>query len=278
MNCHLDHDVIELFKKRGFRCDCGNMKYRECNNGTGFECILCPKAQTVNDRNEAVYNHNFEGKYCFCDGEYKMDTDVMFQCLFCLDWFHDRCLTQKQPDDSGGLVCRKCTNRPFFAVLRPYVHSSLSLNVQPTSSSSSASSVHPSTAVPSTSLTTDSLKTSANTDQDSNKKLKLTDGFAVRMGILENACRKPPFHADIQPTNDLFLPPGWLDLLCRCSACKEVYAAHGLSFLFDENSSEDEEDDVLEVDVDESEPVSDEFKIDSIFDRAITNIPQVFIP
>jgi len=54
----------------------------------------------------------------------------------------------------------------------------------------------------------------------------------------------------------------------------QVYAAHGLSFLFDENSSEDEEDDVLEVDVDESEPVSDEFKIDSIFDRAITNIPQ----
>ena len=28
MNCHLDHDIYELYDKRAFRCDCGNYKYR----------------------------------------------------------------------------------------------------------------------------------------------------------------------------------------------------------------------------------------------------------
>ena len=27
MNCHKDHDVIHLYFKRGFKCDCGNSKF-----------------------------------------------------------------------------------------------------------------------------------------------------------------------------------------------------------------------------------------------------------
>lgn len=67
MQCHVNHNVYELFNKRNFRCDCGLDK---C--GT---CQLDPK-EGEGKNEENLYNHNFNGLYCFCNKE------LVSTCLF----------------------------------------------------------------------------------------------------------------------------------------------------------------------------------------------------
>lgn len=105
MNCHLDHEVYELFEKRAFRCDCGNS---QCNKK--YTCSLHPKKDPFNPDN--AYGQNFDGLYCYCSQEYNPDTDVMFQCLVCQDWFHDRCLISKNTDSDGEFMCAVCSGKP----------------------------------------------------------------------------------------------------------------------------------------------------------------------
>ncbi len=60
-------------------------------------CALQSEKDYENDQNK--YNHNFEGKYCHCDGgeveEVNEDTinpnaNDMLQCLICEDWYHQK--------------------------------------------------------------------------------------------------------------------------------------------------------------------------------------------
>ena len=74
ISCHENHDIIELYTKRKFKCDCGNVKFG------GLKCTLEPNKDDYNDENK--YNHNFGGKYCICNGDYLPD-DTMIQCLRC---------------------------------------------------------------------------------------------------------------------------------------------------------------------------------------------------
>ena len=43
-HCHEGHDLVELYTKRDFRCDCGNKKFQA-------KCRLEPDKVTENDRN-----------------------------------------------------------------------------------------------------------------------------------------------------------------------------------------------------------------------------------
>jgi E3 ubiquitin-protein ligase UBR7 len=95
MHCHLDHDIVELFSKTDFRCDCGTQKCAEaCQLNIDQTSGSVPSTAKIRDEfNERnVYNHNFKGLYCYCEGEYK-ETDTMIQCSKCDDWFHDRCIS-----------------------------------------------------------------------------------------------------------------------------------------------------------------------------------------
>jgi E3 ubiquitin-protein ligase UBR7 len=57
--CHADHEVLELFSKRHFRCDCG---LKSKFGGAACELDMESKAGSRNDDN--AYNHNFVGQYC----------------------------------------------------------------------------------------------------------------------------------------------------------------------------------------------------------------------
>lgn len=77
--------LLELWTKRNFRCDCGNSKFGE------FFCKLLTSKDVENPEN--LYNHNFKGTYCTCD---RPDPDPnveermeMIQCCICEDWFHE---------------------------------------------------------------------------------------------------------------------------------------------------------------------------------------------
>lgn len=58
-HCHDGHDLVELYTKRNFRCDCGNSKFPADN-----ECTLNNDKNDLNDLNS--YNQNFSGMYCVC--------------------------------------------------------------------------------------------------------------------------------------------------------------------------------------------------------------------
>jgi E3 ubiquitin-protein ligase UBR7 len=86
--CHSDHDLVELYTKRNFRCDCGNSLFDDAD-GKRRPCTLTPDKDPVNDKNQ--YNQNFDGVYCVCSKPYPCDEyqDVeMVQCCLCEDWYH----------------------------------------------------------------------------------------------------------------------------------------------------------------------------------------------
>lgn len=86
-HCHEDHELVELYTKRNFRCDCGTQVFN------GKKCsLLADKPLEPNEKNS--YNQNFIGLYCSCNRPYpdpEDDTeDVMIQCIICEDWYHFR--------------------------------------------------------------------------------------------------------------------------------------------------------------------------------------------
>ncbi|KAF1768600.1 hypothetical protein GCK72_000412 [Caenorhabditis remanei] len=82
LHCHEDHNIIELYTKRKFKCDCGNSKFGD------KKCTLYEEKDEKNEFNE--YNHNYHGKFCTCDAFYPDEPERAFmQCELCEDWFHD---------------------------------------------------------------------------------------------------------------------------------------------------------------------------------------------
>ncbi|VDQ11498.1 unnamed protein product [Trichobilharzia regenti] len=59
LECHAGHDVVELYTKRNFRCDCGNAKFRGAHG-----CLLWEEKDDENILNH--YGENFSNRYCSC--------------------------------------------------------------------------------------------------------------------------------------------------------------------------------------------------------------------
>ncbi|KDO35747.1 hypothetical protein SPRG_18892 [Saprolegnia parasitica CBS 223.65] len=118
LKCHADHDLVELYTKRHFRCDCGTSKLPSA------PCALYEGKDKSNDEN--VYSQNFRGLYCSChrpypDPDRKGSDEAMHQCIVCEDWYHENHLfsdeestTQKPPASFDELVCRDCMTKHVF--------------------------------------------------------------------------------------------------------------------------------------------------------------------
>ncbi|XP_063986306.1 putative E3 ubiquitin-protein ligase UBR7 [Diachasmimorpha longicaudata] len=113
-HCHEGHELIELYTKRHFRCDCGNSKFN------GKKCSLDPAKASTNNENQ--YNQNFTGVYCTCARPYPdpEDTtnDEMLQCVICEDWYHSKHLNCKDeiPEENAyeEVVCSGCMGQHHF--------------------------------------------------------------------------------------------------------------------------------------------------------------------
>lgn len=73
--CHTDHDQLELFPKRAFRCDCPT-------SALSHPCTL----HTHEDTNTANhYGPNFSRSFCRCGRPYdaRTEPETMIQCLAC---------------------------------------------------------------------------------------------------------------------------------------------------------------------------------------------------
>lgn len=127
ISCHGEHNLVELFSKRDFVCDCGTT--RLANSAT--PCNLRLNSETGAKggvlgevaRHGNKYNQNFEGKFCGCGEEYDPEKEkgTMFQCLGLgtveeggcgEDWWHPECLIgvpRQQPhlkpkEDTSGTL------------------------------------------------------------------------------------------------------------------------------------------------------------------------------
>ncbi|KAG6390830.1 hypothetical protein SASPL_148575 [Salvia splendens] len=125
--CHDGHEILELWTKRNFRCDCGNSKFGE------VYCKLLASKDVENTKN--MYNHNFKGTYCTCDLPYP-DPNVeeqveMIQCCICEDWFHEKHIGlqsgDKIPRDEEGeplyedFICQGCSVICSFLTCYPQI-------------------------------------------------------------------------------------------------------------------------------------------------------------
>lgn len=106
LHCHENHDLIELYTKRNFRCDCGNPKFGSQS------CTFTPEKNDLNYDNR--YNQNFSGVYCICHRPYPdpeaTEEEEMIQCVVCEDWLHENHLEATVPnnDQYGEMVCKAC--------------------------------------------------------------------------------------------------------------------------------------------------------------------------
>ncbi|KAF8545314.1 hypothetical protein BDD12DRAFT_721806, partial [Trichophaea hybrida] len=96
ISCHGDHELVEIFDKRGVRCDCGTGKL------PGVRCEI-RKAIDEQVEGEYAYNQNYWGRFCTCEILYEPEKEVgmMHQCMLgdvCQeDWFHDSCMVGQPP-------------------------------------------------------------------------------------------------------------------------------------------------------------------------------------
>lgn len=77
--CHTDHEQLELFPKRHFRCDCPTTSIpHKCTLHKGTE-------GGEEDNAENHYGQNFEGLFCRCGRTYEAEKEreTMIQCLAC---------------------------------------------------------------------------------------------------------------------------------------------------------------------------------------------------
>jgi E3 ubiquitin-protein ligase UBR7 len=74
--CHTDHDQIELFPKRNFRCDCPTA-------ALSHPCSLHHVREDPNEYN--TYGQNFRALFCRCGRTYDAtkERETMIQCLAC---------------------------------------------------------------------------------------------------------------------------------------------------------------------------------------------------
>lgn len=73
--CHTDHEQVELFPKRHFRCDCPTPAFEQ----------PCSLHKTWEENSENTYGQNFRGIFCRCGRPYdaKQERETMIQCLAC---------------------------------------------------------------------------------------------------------------------------------------------------------------------------------------------------
>ncbi|KAL8915030.1 MAG: hypothetical protein Q9171_000470 [Xanthocarpia ochracea] len=104
--CHGEHELVELFNRRNFTCDCGTTRLPatspctlRIDPATGVKGPV--HSQPAAEGN--TYNQNFRNRFCGCGELYDAHTEkgTMFQCLGLAgekdggcgeDWWHPECI------------------------------------------------------------------------------------------------------------------------------------------------------------------------------------------
>ena len=204
------------------------------------KCCLKPVNTNSNPGN--VYNHNFKGKYCFCDQEYDDNAEdgSMVQCYACEDWFHDKCiknvcsnifymwyllLTQGLEEGSfETFICKTCVGSNTFLNsyrgLKEFQFVSELGDFHIDILDSTDEKIGPKR---------------CNQDEElerTTKKLKTDDAVVESNTSIEQPsykCMISSSSTNYEPCN-LFLLENWKTKLCKCDSCCTLYSVNGLYY------------------------------------------------
>ncbi|KAJ1386086.1 Zinc finger, PHD-type [Sesbania bispinosa] len=267
LSCHDGHQIVELWTKRNFRCDCGNSKFGE------FYCKIFPNKDIENVENS--YNHNFKGYYCTCGRPYP-DPDAeeqveMIQCCLCEDWFHEEHIGLESPDeiprdDEGeplyeDFICKACSEVCFFLKLYPEVIWTAGKQPAATVQASKDKGVledKPSTCGSEkptgdtssyNSPKTDDAQATVDSGSVSDGKDLAQEGNCHNSTALNQCENSTNLHVDcllgvnllaaspVIQCKPMFLSKNWRDALCKCNSCLEFYKEKRIAFLLDKEDS-----------------------------------------
>ncbi|KAL8053987.1 hypothetical protein ABFX02_05G108900 [Erythranthe guttata] len=236
LSCHEGHEIVELWTKRNFRCDCGNSKFGE------FFCKLSASKDVENSEN--LYNHNFKGTYCTCDLPYP-DPNVeeqveMIQCCICEDWFHEEHIglqsSDKIPRDEEGeplyedFICQGCAVVCSFLTCYPQI-----ISVSNTSDTGKEKAILDNSHMISSGKMENGSSSSLTNHEGELKVCTEVAGPSGKCVIGEVIGNSPTeSEGDKKP---FFLSKNWREVLCRCVKCSEFYAHKGISYLLDKEDS-----------------------------------------
>lgn len=124
VQCHGEHELVEIFKKRNFTCDCGTTRFKpdqpcmlRINPDTNARGNVHSEQPDPDNR----YTQNFRNRFCCCSVDYNPNEQMgtMFQCLGLgtletggcgEEWYHPGCLVgqgpkwyEKQPNQRQNL-------------------------------------------------------------------------------------------------------------------------------------------------------------------------------
>lgn len=261
LSCHDSHEIVELWTKRKFRCDCGNSKFG------GFYCKLSANKDLENVENS--YNHNFKGLYCTCNRPYPdpdaEEQEEMIQCCICEDWFHEEHLDLQSgvqiPRDEEGeplyedLICKGCSTICFFLNLYPQTlkaasteqNAACTLTEKQVTETASLPQGSPkelenkdclgdiSASYANLQATTekhDLMKAEPNSTASGGCDQAAGPSKTCILGI--NLLEAAPCE---EKNGAMFLSKNWRESLCRCENCTDFYSQKNISFLLDEEDS-----------------------------------------
>lgn len=207
-HCHDGHNLIELYTKRKFRCDCGNKRFP---NG----CNLQPSKTDFNEDNS--YNQNFSGLYCTCSTIYPNPEDPiedeMAQCILCEDWYHYRHLGASVPVNYAEMICERCIEKHDFLL---HYDGLTITKVEKTDESETA-----------------------DISVESQDAVKLEDNGKYLDEVelkTEGGCCKPKTKSTVISTK-FMENEDWRNKLCKCPTCMDMYKEEQVEFLLDEEDT-----------------------------------------
>ncbi|XP_056638961.1 putative E3 ubiquitin-protein ligase UBR7 [Diorhabda sublineata] len=201
-HCHDGHDLVELYTKRNFRCDCGNSKF------SNVVCNLFEDKSLVNDLN--AYNQNFSGLYCVCHRPFPdiedPVPDEMIQCIICEDWYHTRHLGTELPSvNFAEMICEACVTKHEF-LLHYDAHST---------SKSGSEDVN---------VDVTATEVKSNNSEKEDKESKESEDGAY--------CKKPK-EKSTKVCAKFWPEVNWRKQLCTCDECLKMYENEDVAFLLD---------------------------------------------
>jgi len=203
-HCHEGHNLVELYTKRMFRCDCGSSNLKS-------SCKLVPSKE---ENTENKYNQNFNGLYCSCSRPYPDPEDpvedCMIQCVMCEDWYHGRHTGMDQagpPDDSlfAEMICGGCVTKTPF--LQHYTGLAVSKVDKGKDDEVDV-------------LVEDTV---GNDYEKNNSEVEFKEDTGCHLS--------KPLPATSPFNSSLFLPMGWRSSLCKCTSCMQMYLDLKITFL-----------------------------------------------
>ncbi|ETI52991.1 hypothetical protein F442_03995 [Phytophthora nicotianae P10297] len=268
-NCHQDHELVELYTKRSFRCDCGNEKFPKSN-----PCKLEADKAPTNPRN--TYSQNYGGLYCNCHRPYpdpeRTTPEVMVQCVICEDWLHEEHISKDADEKEASIEANV-----------PNVEKETSSSAETDKESpddAEATTDSGNTVSPDSfdeviclecmkklpflmAYTVDSTE-NGEVNGDEASKTKQTDTNECVLEVKQQQLGE----TTLRPT---FWSSDWRNDLCQCSSCVSLFEKHGIAYLLDPEDSLH----VYEASAREKKTASDEEMAQRAFANNLTHEQQV---